>query len=432
MWYEIFKFELKYRARRLDTYLFFNVLFLSALFSFNFIFERQNLGFIKENAPYITAKIMAVLSGVFMLLTSMIMGIPILRDFEHNFNSLLFTTPITKRDYLLGRFLGSFIVLVFVFSGLIWGIILGELLPWRAEEELLAFNAVTYLNPFLSVVLPNLFFGGSIFFVGGTLSRNLIVVYTQGIIFFILFVGSRKIADPVIAAILDPFGFTAIGEVIKQWSVVERNIRLLPMEGALLYNRIFWLSIGVLVLIIGYYRFNFTLPKEQNPNTQLPSIAKKQALSKIIRIPVVTFQEGLKAQFFQLKAHSIFYFQSIFKEVSFWSIMLCAVIIIFINSINLGTAYGVNSYPTTYLIVEELQENTIFFFLLILVFYSGDLIWKERDLQFNEIYDVLPVSNFLQLASKFIGLVFIYLVLLFVLKFRGYYFRPLMAIISMN
>jgi len=425
MWYEIFKFELQYRARRLDTYLFFNILFLGSLVSFNFIFEGHNLGFVKENAPYVTAKIMAVMSGVFMLITSMIMGVPILRDFEYNFSSLLFTTPITKRDYLIGRFLGSFVVLVFIFSGLIWGIIFGELLPWRAEENLLAFTIAAYLNPFLTIVLPNLFFGGSIFFVSGTLSRNLIVVYTQGILFFILFVGSRKIADPVISAILDPFAFTAIGEVIQQWSIVERNARLLPMEGVLLYNRIFWLLIGVLALIIGYSRFNFTVQKGKNRTTEAPNTLKKSVFSAKISLPTVTLQDDFKARCFQLKAHSIFYFQSIFKEVSFWSILLCAVAIIFINSVNLGTAYGVNSYPTTYLIVEELQENTIFLFLLILVFYSGDLIWKEQDVQFNEIYDVLPVSNFLQLASKFIGLVFLYLVLLSVLIIAGIFFQTL-------
>ncbi|MEZ5040216.1 MAG: M1 family aminopeptidase [Saprospiraceae bacterium] len=426
MWYEIFKFELQYRAKRTETYLFFAALFLFSLVAFNFVFEGQNIGLVKENAPFIIARIMAVVAGIFMVITSMIMGVPILRDFEYQMESLLFVNPIKKRDYLLGRFLGSFAVLVFVFSGLLWGIILGEYMPWRDADNLLPFNFWAYLKPFLTLVLPTLFFGGSLFFVSGALSRKLMVVYTQGILFFVVFILSRNIENPMIAAILEPFSYMALGEVVKSWSIVERNTLSIPIERILLYNRFFWLLVGVLALVIGYYAFNFNVIKDKPLKNRLkPQKEAHETPPLAIKIPDVTLSEGFKAKSIQLKVNALFYFKSILREVSFWAIVLCGVVIIFINSISLGTSYGVDSYPATYLIVEELQETAIPFFLIILVFYSGELIWKERGAKLNGIYDALPVTDFIHLAGKFIGLLLTYMVLLVALILSGIVFQTL-------
>jgi len=171
MWYEIFKFELKYRAKRADTYIYFALLFCYALIAVDFIFN-ENLNPIKRNAPYIIAKVMGIIAALFTMLTSMIMGVAVLRDFDHNVAPLLFVNPIKKSDYLLGRFLGS------------------------------------------TIVLPNLFFTGAIFFVAGALSRKLLVVYTQGIILLMCYIFTLQMAqgsdDPFLPALIDPFAYQTI------------------------------------------------------------------------------------------------------------------------------------------------------------------------------------------------------------------------------
>lgn len=424
MWYTIFKFELQYRAKSLETYLYFGVLFLFSLVAFNFIYEGQNIGLVKENAPYIIAKVMSISAGIFMIISSLIMGVPVLRDFQYNTASLLFVTPIKKRDYLLGRFLGSFLVLVLVFSALIWGMSVGEWLPWRAADKLLPFQFWHYLQPFLTLVVPTLFFGGSLFFVSGALSRNLMVVYTQGVLFFVVFILSRQLENPFIAAIIEPFSFMAVGEVVQTWSLEERNSLVVSLQGVLLYNRLFWMSIGILVLWIGYVVFDFNLIKGQPSKAQKANIFQAEKIPQTaFKMPNITLQTGFWAKLKQWQAHTWFYTKGILYARSFWSLLLCGVVIILINSINLGTYYGVDSYPTTYFIVEELQELSIYFFLMILVFYSGELIWKERDIHFHEIYDVLPISNFMILVSKLCALILIYVFLLFALMLSGIIFQ---------
>ncbi|WP_178988739.1 ABC transporter permease/M1 family aminopeptidase [Winogradskyella schleiferi] len=427
MWYTIFKFEIQYRIKRLDTYVFFLFLFLFSIVGVDFIFQGSDMGLMKNNSPIVIAKTMGAITGIFMILASMIMGVSVLRDFEYNIESLLFSAPINKRDYLLGRFLGSFAVLLFAFTGILFGMMLSEFMPWHNPEDLLGFNAIVYIKTFLVVTLPTLFFGASLFFVTGALSRNLVVVYTQGIILFVVFMLTKAITNQFRQAILDPFSLTTTTFATKSWSALEKSTQELPFVGALLYNKLFWMSLGILALIYGYKKFNFNVVKEkQSKRKQVEKlVGKSTSVFSDIEIPEATKQYGLLSKWNQLKQFSWFYFISICKQASFWGIVICGMIIILINSVNLGTVYGVDSYPATYFIVEELKETSIYFFIIILVFYSGELVWKERGAKLDLIYDATPMSSFIKLMGKYIGLNVVYVVLMLALIGSGILFQTL-------
>ncbi|MFK8060550.1 MAG: ABC transporter permease, partial [Polaribacter sp.] len=154
MWFNIFKFEIVYRLKRADTYIFFIFLLLFSIVGVDFVFQGVEIGDVKKNSPLIISKTMGAITGIFMILASMIMGVAVLRDFEYNIESLLFTKPIKKRDYLLGRFLGSFAVLLFVFSGLLFGMILSEFMPWHNQKHYLDFSILPYFYSFATITLP--------------------------------------------------------------------------------------------------------------------------------------------------------------------------------------------------------------------------------------------------------------------------------------
>ncbi|WP_041758523.1 ABC transporter permease [Psychroflexus torquis] len=259
MWYDIFKFELKYRLKRGDTYIFFVFLLLFSLVGVDFIYQGMDFGLVKKNSPLIVAKTMGVITGLFMILASMIMGVSVLRDFEYNIESLLFSNPIKKRDYLLGRFLGSFVVLLFVFSGVYFGMMMGEFMPWHQPDHLLPLNILTYLKPFIMVTLPILFFGACLFFITGALTRKLMVVYTQGIFFFVAFMLTKAITNEFWQAILDPFSLTTLTLLTDTWTGAEISLQAIPFRGVLLYNKLFWVVLGVLILGFGYKKFEFNV-----------------------------------------------------------------------------------------------------------------------------------------------------------------------------
>ncbi|WP_350284470.1 M1 family aminopeptidase [uncultured Croceitalea sp.] len=423
MWYEIFKFEIKYRLKRADTYIFFVFLFLFSIVGVDFVFEGIDLGQVKKNSPLVIAKTMGVITGVFMMLASMIMGVPVLRDFQYQMESFLFINPIKKSDYLGGRFLGSFTILLFIFTGVLFGMALGEFMPWHNPQEYLSFSILPYLRTFLVVSLPILFFGAALFFVGGTLSRKLVVVYTQGIIFFMWFMMTKAIENEFLQSVLDPFSLTTLSYVTESWAVAERNLRLIPLTGALLYNKLFWIVLGLLSLFIGYRKFHFNVLKNSRKKKK-GVFEKSYAISNVtIEIPAVSITQDVKTTLIQFLHLVWFHFRGITKQASFWAIVICGMLIILVNSISLGTVYGVNSYPATYFIVEELQETSIYFFIIILVFFSAELLWKEREAKIDLISDVTPVSDFVNLASKYAALLSVYFVLMVSLILSGVIFQ---------
>lgn len=432
MWQEILKFELIYRAKRWDTYLYFLALFGYALIAVDFLFG-QDLEAIKINAPYLIALTMGIVSALFMMMVSMVMGVAALREFDHNMESIMFINPIKKSDYLIGRFLGSFVVLLFIFSGLFLGLIVADFMPWRIPENQLPFAFWKYLQPTIFIVLPNLFFGSALFFISGALSRKLLVVYTQGILLLIVYIITIQLTQNndyrYFAIWIDPFGYQTIKDIVRYWSVAERNKHMIPISSQIICNRLIWMGISGIILLIGYYKFTFNVVRDklkvknkvvedsQNRYWEEKNITKSLVFPKLI------LAESMLSKLKQLLGHSLFYAKSILRETPFWAIVICGMAIIFINSISLGTVYGVDSYPLTFVIVEELQEMSIFFFLIVLILYTGELVWIERDTQINGIYDVLPVSNLIVLGGKLIGLLLIYVVLMVAIVLAGLVFQ---------
>ena len=424
MWYEIFKFELRYRIKRPETYVFFAFLLLFSIVGTDFVFQGVAIGLMKKNAPMVVAKSMGAITGIFMVLVSMIMGVPVLRDYQYNTEALLFINPITKRDYLFGRFLGAFTILLFIFSGLLWGMMIGSGMPWHKAGEMLPFNAYIYIQSFIVVVLPTLFYGACLFFTSGMLSKNLLAVYTQGVILFVVFLLTKSISNEYLQGVLDPFSLATLTQFGKGWTPTALNNVSIKFSGILLYNKLVWVVLGICTMLYGYHKFSFSQlarkPKrslkkannniEESPNNNQP-------------LPTVVLQHHFKAYCIQWLALSKFYTLSLLKTTSFWAIVICGIIIILINSVNLGTVFGVDSYPATHFIIAELQEMSLFFFLIILLFYAGELIWKERDNEQYLLNDATPISNLVTISGKLVALHAVYVILMLSLILGGVLFQ---------
>lgn len=418
MFKDIFLFELNYRKARAANYIYFLIMFLLCFLAVttDVVQIGGAVGQVKENAPVVIAQ-MIVIMGVFMsLIASAIMGVAVLRDFEHNTEAILFSTPIKKVSYLMGRYWGSFVVLLLVATSLPIAFMLGDLWPTREADRLLPFNMVTYWQPFFVFVVPNLFFTGALFFASGALSRKSIVIYTQGILLLVLYLASqsmlRDIEQKEIAALLDPFGVRAFSLYTQYWTPGERNALQIPMEGYILYNRLIWVSVGVVVLVITHFSFSFNVVRSSIFRSRPIKEERNQIKPEETKIPVARQFTGLTTHIGQLAKLTFFYFQMVFKEIPFIAIVISGMLLMFLNAINLNELYGTSSYPTTYSILGLLSGFNLFF-VIIAVLYSGELVWKERAVNLNLIIDAMPMPDFISLTSKFLGLLLVYLVLLF-------------------
>ncbi len=406
-------FEIQYRAKRIDTYVYFFVLFLFSVISIDFIFQGQ-LQAIPVHSPSLIARTMGIISALFLLVVSMIVGTPILRDFKHEVHQLLFSFPIKKSHYVLGRFIGSLIVVIVVFLAVPLGLMISPFLPWNELDAEYTVDLWSYIQPFLGLTIPTLFFSSALFFVTGLLTRKLLLVYVQGFFFMLIYLFALNLASGsdslFLTSLIEPFTFQTIRIATATWSVAEVATQIVPLKGVLLANRLLWVCIGLVVLLFGYVRFSMGMPtirKRKNaPSEEAEKSTKLVALNPKNTPVKVSF-----SWMHQLVHHTAFNLRLIVSDIAFWAILVCAVGVLVINGFSLGTPFGIDSLPTTYLIIGELVELTFFFFLGITLFYSGELMWRERDVDVHSFLDAYPTQPWVVIAGKYLGLLSLFVIL---------------------
>ncbi|HZN95929.1 MAG TPA: hypothetical protein VFB81_24610, partial [Myxococcales bacterium] len=180
----IARFELVRRARLLSTYVYFGV-FLAAAGLFTVAagggFKGAVVTFgsskVFINAPYALNQTITVLGYVGGLVTAALMGRAVQQDFEQETFHFFFTTPISPRQYLAGRFLGAMLALTGIFSSIAIGCAAGLLVPTIDQALVGPGRPAAYVQPYLVSVIPNLLGTGSIFFAMGALGRRMMPVY---------------------------------------------------------------------------------------------------------------------------------------------------------------------------------------------------------------------------------------------------------------
>ena len=193
MFSKIFNFELKYRITRPATWAYWLVLaFLSGLIA---IFANISIGGgtsekVFLNGPAAVTIFITIMCVFVVLVATAVMGVPVYRDIEHKTQNYYFSYPITEKGYLMGRFFGSFLILLFIASGIIFGHIIGCWISKTFEvgensSRIGALNIANYLWPFLVVGVPNLFFAGSLFFSLVAITKRVFVTYAGGVILLV-------------------------------------------------------------------------------------------------------------------------------------------------------------------------------------------------------------------------------------------------------
>jgi len=165
-----------------------------------------------HNAPIIIAQILTRMGVMGLLFTMVLIGRSVAKDFENNIHELIFSRPINKIQYLGGRFAGSFIANLLLFSSMILGFEIGILFLEGKYSGPFQFGS--YILPILFIIIPNLLFMGSILFSLATITRKMTSTYLAGIgflaVYAIIGVMLHRMDNETVKILLDPFGITAL------------------------------------------------------------------------------------------------------------------------------------------------------------------------------------------------------------------------------
>ncbi len=439
---QITLYEIKYRFSRISTHLYFAIMFLLGFLMVNAIggvFDGVNMAVLgsgtnlQVNSPYVTMALISVLSTIGIMITASFMGQAVYKDFDSNMDPLLFTTPITEGQYLGGRFIGALLMNLYIFLGIGFGLMVASFMPWVERDFFGAFRLASYAHPYYTIVIPNLLFTGSIFFTLAVLTRQMLPNYVGGVVLFVgyLLAGNliSDMENETIAALIDPFGGQAFSLLTNYWTLAEQNANLIPMEGLVLYNRLLWVGVGVLFMVFAFLRFSFShQPGGGKKRSVAPAMAVPAAGS-LLKLPEVSRSFSLGMHIKQYVSLASREFWNIVRDVYFYAIIGAGVMFLIFSASQVGSLFGTTTYPVTYSVLDLLGGSFSLFMLIIITFYAGELVWRERDLKSQQIYDALPVPNWVPYASKFTALSLVCVVLLAIVlvvgvmtqAFKGYF-----------
>lgn len=440
MFWPIYLFELKYRLRRPATWIYFGLLTLMScllILTAGGAFgesARISLGgdgqTVKINAPASILTILWILSTFAIIIASSLMGNPVYRDFEHKTHSLFFTTPITKLGYLGGRFFGALTIAVLVFSGLGLGAALASIFPTVVADRFLpSAPAGTYLWPYVVIILPNLLFTGAIFFTMATLTRNILSTYIGAVLLLVAYLATssfiQELKNEHLVAALDAFGYGALEFTTRYWTPAEKNSQLVPLSSYILLNRAVWLGVGIALLAFCYVRFRFSAfvsdkaPSKKKARALAAAEVPQTATGVSLVLPRVrqtfSFMAGLR-QWWSLTRLE---FRGVVRSVYFLAIAGAGVILLLANGSQVGKMFGTSTYPVTYEVVGVLGGTFFLFLLAIIIYYSGELVWREREAQVAQIVDATPVPTWVPFLSKLAALGLVQVVLLTIILVCG-------------
>ncbi|MCM2568952.1 ABC transporter permease/M1 family aminopeptidase [Janthinobacterium kumbetense] len=412
MWKEFFKFDLGYQLKQPLLWVFAVILALLAFgaSSSDSIQIGGAIGNINRNTPTVVAQLLTMFSLLSMLLITIFIAGAVLRDSEVGMADMLFATPMRKWDYLFGRFAAGFVACLVIFACIAFGTMLGPLMPWVDAQRVGAFPLQAYAWSFAVMVIPNLLFIGALLMLLAATTRSMMLVYVGVLGFFVLWgtagAFTRDINNEWIAVLLDPFGMRALGRMTRYFTSAEANAGLPPFAGFLLANRLLWLGITAVLFAATVILFKpqrtgtgKRLFGKHKAETSGPAVTAPRDLPR--SVPTLTAATAWRQWWQILRFDAV----GVFKSLPFLVMLLFGMINL-IAAANVGkNMYGTAVYPMTHLLLQQISNSFSFLLIIIVTFYAGELIFKERQARIADVSDAMPVPDWVPLLAKCTALI---------------------------
>jgi len=436
MWV-FFTYEIRYWLSRPMVWIFLGIITLLVMgaVSSDQIQIGGGVGSVYKNAPSVIQTYYGVMSLLCLLMTTAFMNASANRDFSTGMYQFVFTSPIRKRDYYFGKFFGAALVAMIPLLGVSLGALIGPLMPWAQPERYGPIIWQGHWQGLLSFGIPNTLIAGVLLYALAMLFRNNIVSFVGAMLILVLYVVSQGFTEDLekewLANILDPFGFYARGILTKYKTIDELNAAATPLSGPFLLNRLAWLGISLLVLLGVYTRFSFSLRNEKSTRKAAGQRADdaagdrsddrsddraEQALgqSSAKLAAVRSFAAPAQQHFSWSTLWHLIVFEckAILRNQVFVVLLLIGIINLVASLTSFTGEYGLAKFPVTYDVVDTIRGAFYLFLIGIITFYSGVLVWKERDVNIHDIQDATPVNSGLYFSAKLLAMLFaVFLVL---------------------
>ncbi|MBC8088753.1 MAG: hypothetical protein H7Z40_15925 [Phycisphaerae bacterium] len=428
---EIFRFELAYQVRRPWPWLFFAVLLV-----LNFLMTRD-AGLADAlyedffvNSPFGIAKTTVFGTLIWLLLAAPVAGEAGARDVAARMYPLIYTARISKADYLGGRFLAAFVLNALILLGAQLGIVLAVYSPGVATAVIGPARPGGYLAAYGIIALPTAFAATAVQFGLAVRTGRAMAGYVGSLlmIFMGFFVASLLLFNQGWGSMLDPIGIRFIVEdMARLWTPVERNTRMIGLDGAVGQNRLFWVATGLMALAAFYWRFRFEHRTEgarlrwfgrwrgvgekgelKEPAAGFEASTHQTVMRSARDVPQSAWSLATECR--QTRAITWESFRTLTTSFTGLGTLIGIPLLTVLVVIDQMEAGGAQMIPTTPQVLRELTASVSnelsrwVIIPLVIVMFAGELVWREREAGIGEINDAMPGSEWPPLVGKFLGL----------------------------
>jgi ABC-type Na+ efflux pump permease subunit len=371
-------------------------------------------GQVFRNSPYTLAlDCMIMALWAIFILTTFVANV-VVRDEETRFGPIIYATRLSKFDYLFGRFLGAFGAGCLAFLSVPLGAMIAAAMPWLDPQTVGPFRLLDYAYVYFVLCVPTLFIIGAGFFALATTTRSMFATYLGAlvvVVIYLLATGYFKRAEfAQAAALLDPFGLSALDEGTRNWTPIERNLLWPPMLGGMLRNRLLWLAVAFAMLALAWRSFRQetrSLPSDRQAAARAAQDAEPEGAPA--RAAAVKPASRPELGWGPLAALTRFDVLTAIRSPAF--VVLLG--ITFINAV-VGLWYAGDDsvsviFPVTRVMIQTLREQFTMFPLLIAAFYAGELVWRDRERRVFEMVDATPSSDIAFLLPKILAIAIVLL-----------------------
>jgi ABC-2 type transport system permease protein len=409
MFGKIAAFEFRYQIRQ-PVFWVVAILFFLLTFGATTI-EQIRIGGLgpndHKNGPYALAIIHLTFTIFYMFVTTAFVANVIVRDDETGYGPIVRATQISKFDYLYGRFAGAFAAAALSFLAVPLAVVVGSYMPWVDPERFGPFMGAAFLYSYFVLALPGLFLSAALFFSVATVTRSMSLTYVGVVVLMVIWIiAGIALSRPEYEhfAVWDPLG-SVYGLVTKYWTAAERNTVLPALQGPLLWNRLGVTAAAAGFLALAYVLFRFEaigasrkrakkarLAEAASPDTPPPA--------PLGQLPGPDFSR--KTALAQLAARTRLDFAQVFKSPAYF-VLLAVGLFNAAGGLWFATdadRFGGQIYPVTRVLIPVLVGAFGLIPLIVATYYSGELVWRERERKTHEIVDATPVPDWAFVLPK--------------------------------
>lgn len=393
MFRQMFSFEWRYFTRQPSFYIISILLGTLAFLITSLNTVQMGGANLLKNGPYSITYVTLFFLPLCMFLVVNFMANAALRDPQCRMDEILYCLPLRSGTYQLGRFFGAFCVILLVFAAVPAGLFLGTLMPWVDPSRLGPIHFEHYLRVYFGFAVPTLFVLAALFYALAKYFQSLTAVYLSVLVLLIGYEASDSLLKSPhlasFAALLDPFGIQLFEAMSRYWTVFEKNNQVVVFSSLFFTNRILWLGIGVGIMALfgGFFRNLGLGQKLKKPRPQTHQEDAVSSPTSLVGVSGDATPNHLRSLLSQIKFEA----KLTLKSLPFLIIVVLAMTLLLLLFIEPSGMYGTPYWPVTFRMIDTLQKGLHLFALVIITYYSSEVLWRDSQHEFKEILDVLPV-----------------------------------------